>query len=79
MATNRNLWAGILIALILHAFSTAEVRLPSIIGENMVLQQKSHVAIWGWAQPGEAVAVKGSWGGLFNFAKNFSGHSIKFF
>jgi sialate O-acetylesterase len=39
----------------------AEVKLPSIIGENMVLQQKSSVPIWGWAEPGEKVTVKGDW------------------
>ena len=35
----------------------ADVRLPSIIGDHMVLQQDRPITIWGWADPGEAVAV----------------------
>jgi len=40
----------------------ADVRLPAVISSRMVLQQRSDVAIWGWADPGEGVAVKASWG-----------------
>ena len=53
-----------LIALLLFGsalLSIAEVTLPSIIGSNMVLQQKTASAIWGKANPGEQVWVKGSW------------------
>ena len=35
----------------------AEVRVPSIIGDNMVLQQGMKVRIWGTASPGERVAI----------------------
>jgi len=35
----------------------AEVKLPAIISDNMVLQQSTEAAIWGWASPGEQVAV----------------------
>jgi sialate O-acetylesterase len=35
----------------------AEIRLPSIIGSNMVLQQKLANPIWGWADAGENVTV----------------------
>ena len=38
-----------------------DVKLPSIINENMVLQQKESIPIWGWADSGEAVSVKASW------------------
>lgn len=40
-----------------------KVRLPSIISDNMVLQQKSDVKIWGWADVGSVVSVTGSWSG----------------
>lgn len=40
-----------------------KVRLPSIISDNMVLQQKSDVKIWGWADAGSEVSVTGSWSG----------------
>ena len=35
----------------------ADVKLPAIISDHMVLQQKEDCAIWGWADPGEAVTV----------------------
>lgn len=36
----------------------ADVRLPSLISDNMALQQDMPVPIWGWADPGEKVTVK---------------------
>ncbi|MDP7602792.1 MAG: 9-O-acetylesterase, partial [Alphaproteobacteria bacterium] len=35
----------------------ADVRLPAIIGDGMVLQCDKPVVIWGWAAPGEEVTV----------------------
>jgi sialate O-acetylesterase len=42
--------------------ASADVRLPAIVGDSMVLQQQIGAAIWGWAGPGETVTVAGSWG-----------------
>lgn len=39
----------------------AEVRLPALVGDNMVLQQNAEVSLWGWADPGAVVKVKTSW------------------
>ncbi len=39
----------------------AEIKLPAIISNNMVLQQKSSVALWGWANPNEQVFITTSW------------------
>lgn len=39
----------------------ADVRLPSVIGSHMVLQQKSNVQLWGWCSPGEKITVTASW------------------
>lgn len=39
----------------------AEVKLPNIISDHMVIQQNTSVNIWGWADAGELVKVKGSW------------------
>ncbi|TDU81652.1 sialate O-acetylesterase [Prosthecobacter fusiformis] len=36
----------------------AELRLPAIIGDHMVLQQKQANPIWGWDTPGTEVTVK---------------------
>jgi sialate O-acetylesterase len=41
------------------AFS--DIRLPSLFTDNMVLQQRTQVAIWGWADPGEKIEIKGDW------------------
>ena len=40
----------------------AKVRLPHLIGDNMVLQQQTEARLWGWAQPGRTVVVTTSWG-----------------
>lgn len=40
----------------------AEVKLPSVIADNMVLQQKSEVRLWGKATPGQVLSVRPSWG-----------------
>ena len=39
----------------------ADVRLPAVIADNMVLQRGEKVSIWGWADPGEDVAISVSW------------------
>jgi sialate O-acetylesterase len=50
--------------LITLAFTTtmfAKIILPSVFSDNMVLQQNSKVAIWGWSDPGETVKIVASW------------------
>ncbi len=37
------------------------IKLPSYIGDNMVLQQNSGCEIWGWALPSEKMTVEASW------------------
>ena len=37
------------------------LRLPSIIGDHMVLQENSNVKIWGWAEPNKEVLIIPSW------------------
>jgi sialate O-acetylesterase len=36
----------------------ADVRLPKIFGDNMVLQRDHPIPVWGWADPGEKVTVQ---------------------
>ncbi len=40
------------------ATASAEVKLPDVIGSNMVLQQGASLPIWGWAEQGEIVTVR---------------------
>jgi sialate O-acetylesterase len=37
------------------------IRLPSAISKDMVLQQQSKVTLWGWSDPGEKIYVTTSW------------------
>lgn len=65
----RNIWRAAGIAGMFAATAAwsveaeAEVRLSSMIGDNMVLQQNSNARIWGTADPGEKVTVIPSWDG----------------
>jgi len=45
-------------ALLLAGQALAEVRVPALIGDNMVLQRGVRLKVWGWADPGESVAVE---------------------
>jgi sialate O-acetylesterase len=40
----------------------ADVRLPSVLADRMVLQQQSQITLWGWAYEGEKVVIETSWG-----------------
>ena len=55
---------SILLLLVLLALVSAEgasLQLPKILGDHMVLQQKSFAKIWGWAEPEQVVKVTTSW------------------
>ncbi len=41
--------------------SYGKIVLPSVFADNMVLQQNSEVAIWGWSDPAETVKIVASW------------------
>jgi sialate O-acetylesterase len=38
--------------------SSAEIRLPKMLSDHLVLQRQAPIHIWGWASPGERVTVK---------------------
>ena len=48
--------AGLIALLPLAAL--ADARLAGVFGDHMVLQRGQPIAVWGWAQPGEAVQVR---------------------
>src|SRR5687767_12728246 len=39
------------------SLAVADVTLPKIFGDHMVLQQDVKLPVWGWAEPGERVTV----------------------
>jgi len=41
--------------------SQAQIRLPHILSNGMVLQQNSKVSLWGWASPAEKISIQPSW------------------
>lgn len=54
----------VIICLVLSLFSInmyGKIILPSLFADNMVLQQNSTVAIWGWSDPGETIKIVTSW------------------
>ena len=52
----------LIIAILFAALSVdAKVKLPAVIGNNMVLQQNTEVKIWGWSEPGATVEIAPSW------------------
>jgi len=54
-------WGLFVVLVFGSAGALADIRLPAVIGDNMVLQQGGKVAIWGWAEPDEDVMVSASW------------------
>jgi sialate O-acetylesterase len=53
-------WLSLMIVAALFALgetARADVRLPEVISNNMVLQKDVPLPIWGWAAPGEEVTV----------------------
>ena len=43
------------------AVSAQPLKLPTVIGSGMVLQQNENVNIWGWAKPSAKITVKAQW------------------
>ena len=41
--------------------TSGRLKLPSLISDNMVLQQKTRAKIWGWSQPGDVITITTSW------------------
>lgn len=39
----------------------AQITLPTIFSDNMVLQQKSEAPLWGWGNASETIKIVGSW------------------
>ena len=51
----------IILAVILSQSVLAKVKLPAVLGDNMVLQQQTSVNLWGKASPSRQVKVITSW------------------
>ena len=47
----------VLAAVLCTSVALAEVRMPALFSDHMVLQRDIKVPVWGWAEPGEKVTV----------------------
>src|ERR1700679_1354814 len=59
LKSNRGFVSLILATLLIGgiAVARADVKLPTLFTDNMVLQQGMKVTVWGWADEGETVTV----------------------
>ena len=64
MQTVKKISAILLFLVVSHPIS-AKIWTPSILSDNMVLQQNANVKIWGWTtQAAEQITVTGSWNNI---------------
>lgn len=49
---------GVLFLLLITSCITAQIKLPKLISDGMVLQRNDSTKIWGWATPGEVVRAE---------------------
>jgi sialate O-acetylesterase len=54
-------WLPVALLTLALAPLQADVRLPSLLASGMVLQQRSQVALWGQADPGEQIRIRVGW------------------
>ncbi|MEI6752278.1 MAG: sialate O-acetylesterase [Paludibacter sp.] len=51
----------IAVSIVLTLISKSEIKVTSILGNNMVLQRNTEVKLWGKATPNETLTIKTSW------------------
>jgi sialate O-acetylesterase len=49
--------AGLLLSACITSAVSAEVKLPAVFSDHMLLQRDTAVPVWGWAEPAERVSV----------------------
>lgn len=49
------------ILLVITLSASAQLRLPAIIDDHMVVQRNTSVPVWGWAHPDQEIIIKTSW------------------
>ena len=51
----------ILVVSAAFSISAQQLKLPTVLGSGMVLQQNENVNIWGWSKPSAKITVKAQW------------------
>ena len=54
----------------------AQVRLPHVLADHMVLQRNAPIHVWGWAEPGNAIAVTLQQQGSAKGAKHLAANAV---
>ncbi len=62
-----------LVLLLVPFLSKADIWLPSVLSDNMVLQQNTTVKLWGRADSGEKISITTSWGEQAEITANSKG------
>ncbi|MFT3903005.1 MAG: sialate O-acetylesterase [Niabella sp.] len=57
----KSLFVSIIITAGIASTAFAQLKLPVIFADGMVLQQNTGAPVWGWTMPGQKVEVNGSW------------------
>ena len=52
---------GVLCFALVPSLVKADVRMPALFSDHMVIQRDTEAPVWGWAEPGEKITVTGSW------------------
>lgn len=52
---------AILSCVVLCPSALADIKLPALLSDGVVIQQNAEARLWGWARPGEKVSVAPSW------------------
>ena len=58
MTTKTKLKSLLLLLFLIPVLSFAEVKLPKLVSDGMILQRDANVRIWGWAANGEKVTIR---------------------
>ncbi|PWG81340.1 sialate O-acetylesterase [Pararcticibacter amylolyticus] len=51
-------FSSLILSAVLSFSASAQVRLPQIIRDSMILQRNAPLKLWGWASPGEKVRIR---------------------
>lgn len=54
---NHNIWIGMVCFFLFTVNNYADVKLPFVFADNMILQREIEVPVWGWADEGEDITV----------------------
>jgi sialate O-acetylesterase len=63
-----------LLLIFLTDVSISQTHLPALFSDNMVLQQRQLVSVWGTDYPNTKISVSGSWGGKGMILSDNNGH-----